>query len=171
MRSGWCSAAIFRASSLLVARPVFSYAVSNKNPMSSLKTAMVQDRDLIASYPYSHVQSTPLNFTGVIASSGQKASLVLQQFINSDLCGIMVSITQVSDMFSVAGIANKPDCQMMSNIELRFNGQPIYVSLYQEHLLTNLFNEQQDSSIQASYITPSSTSPFTSFPRVTILPI
>lgn len=139
--------------------------LSNTN--QSLSVPMKMDPALMYSYPFIHaqpIQAAP--FRGVRASAGGDGAIVnLTGFINSDLIGIAFYVVRTDSVTPATG--NSPstfNCEEISNIVIRYNGNIIYSAPDKTYKLINMEGDQEASFFQNSIIQPGTVAPFNSVP-------
>lgn len=131
----------------------------------SLKYQMLKDPSLIYNYPFIHCRQFSQVFTGYRESENVKSQVNLQGFIQSDLLGIIVQVIKNSDLSSTSSNApNALNLDDITNVELTYNGIPIYRANYDAWKLYNMHGIHGSSGYGYSVIAPGTTAPFNSSP-------
>ncbi len=131
----------------------------------SLRNIMNLDPTVMYAYPFilSQGYETP-QFPGKI--SGMKCSVQLNQFQNSDLLGIVLSVQRVADV-SPSG-SNSPNpfhLSELSDVEVTYNGGMIFQLPAKSYkACATYMGDQQASYYQGSVIAAGTTAPFVSAP-------
>lgn len=141
--------------------------LSNTN--LSLKHTMMQNPDLIYSYPmihYSNGNSPSPSFTGRLPQSGLAAcQMNIQGFLNSDLVGLYFYVVNEDYVSPTDSRPAQPFVtDQISNVRLYFNGIPLYLTDGELYKLVNMVGHQSASYYQNVVITGTSDLTFATFP-------
>lgn len=139
--------------------------ITNKD--LSLKAKLMKQPDSAYNYPFQHIQSYQSStFAGSRKSSGNKISIPLQSFINSDLSGIVLSVVKTDRLTGVSNNSPSPFAyDQIQDLELTLNGQTVYYAPGKAYKLHGMIGEVGASYWHNSLIASGTTSPFTSDPR------
>jgi hypothetical protein len=122
---------------------------------ASLKAVMEADPSMLYAYPFIMSLGYETNgpFSGKQESQGGQVTVQLNQFQNSDLLGIVVSVQLASDI-TPSGTAppNPFHCDDLRNIELTYNGAMLFQLPGQSYkAISTYMGDQQAPFYNASY--------------------
>ncbi len=122
------------------------------NPALSLKRLMVENPSMIYPYPMMHFQTFTRSFVGADYNAASKAQISLQSFINSDLIGIMFYVVKTANLIATrttetdGGPVNPIAFDNVTDVQLDYNGQPLYKTSGNLSNLVAMIGTQQSSS-------------------------
>ncbi len=131
----------------------------------SLKNTLATTPSMMYSIPWIMSQSFVSQTFQGSSNSNSPVQLQLNNFINADLVGMVISIVKNSDLYPSGG--NSPSAfnyDDITNLRLNLNGQDIFYTPESQHKLTNLQSQLGASYFHNSVINPGAIAPFSSRP-------